>query len=95
VAPSLDTSPYLAYVEWFSPLSAAPDRKHKMYKVTRSIQNGRRSASIIQVDSILGSVHLFPRFGATTPQEWNTFTVLDHCNTFYVNPFAHIDSYLR
>lgn len=95
VAPSLECSPYLAYVEWFSPLPAAPDPKHKMFKVTRSMQNGRRSASVIRVDSILGSVHLFPRFGVTPPQEWNTFTVLEQCNSFYVNPFAHVDSYLR
>ena len=95
VAPVLDTSPHLAYVEWFSPLAATPDPKHRMYKVTRLIQSGRRSASIIRVDSILSSVHLFPRFGATTPREWNTFTVLDQCNSFYVNPFADIDSYLQ
>ena len=96
VAPSLTTSPHLAYVEWFSPLAAAPDPKHRMYKVTRMKQNGCRSASIIRVDTILGSVHLFPRFGATTPREWNTsFTVLDQYNSFYVNPFADIDSYLR
>ncbi|KAN0103997.1 hypothetical protein V8E52_011427 [Russula decolorans] len=95
VAPSLDTSAHLAYVEWFSPFAAAPDPKHRMYKVTRMLRNGRRSASIIRVDTILSSVHLFPRFGATTPREWNTFTVLELCNTFYVNPFADVDSYLR
>ena len=95
VAPSLDVSPYLAYVEWFSPFAAAPDPKHQMYKVTRATKNGQRSASIVRVDALLGSVHLFPRFGATTPREWNTFTVMDHCNTFYVNPFADVDSYLR
>ncbi|KAF8496900.1 hypothetical protein F5888DRAFT_1614460, partial [Russula emetica] len=59
VAPSLDTSPHLAYVEWFS-LVAALDPKHRMYKVTRMSWNGRRSASIIRVDTILSSVHLFP-----------------------------------
>ena len=95
VAPSLDTSPHLAYVEWFSPLAPAPDPKHRMYKVTRTHQNGRRYSSIIRADTILGSVHLFPRFGATTPREWNSFTVLDECNSFYVNSFADIDSYLR
>ncbi|KAN0124797.1 hypothetical protein V8E52_001349 [Russula decolorans] len=95
VAPSLDTSAHLAYVEWFSPFAAAPDPKHRMYKVTRMLRNGHRSASIIRVDTILSSVHLFPRFGATTPREWNTFTVLELCNTFYVNPFADVDSYLR
>jgi hypothetical protein len=95
VAPSLDTSPYLAYVEWFSALTAVPDPKHQMYKVTRSTQNGRRCASVIRADTILGSVHLFPRFGARTPRELNSSTVLDKYNTFYVNPFADIDTYLR
>jgi hypothetical protein len=96
VAPLLETSPHLAYVEWFTPLSAAPDPKHKLYKVTRATQrqDGRRIASIINVDSILGSVHLLPHFGATTG-EWNSFTVLERCHSFYVNPFSHIDSYLR
>ena len=95
VAPSLDSSPHLAYVEWFSPLAAAPDAKHRMYKVTRTTRNGRRSASIIRADTILGSVHLFPRFGVSTPLQWSSFTVLEQCNSFYVNPFADIDSYLR
>ena len=95
VAPSLGTSPHLAYVEWFSPLASAPDLKHHMYKVTRSMKNGRRVAGVIHVDSILGSVHLFPRFGATIPQEWNNLTVLEQCNVFYVNPFADIDSFMR
>lgn len=97
VAPSLETgtSPYLAYVEWFSPLAAAPDPKHHMYKVTRTTRNGRRCASVIRVDTILGSVHLFPRFGAVIPKEWNSFTVLEQCTSFFVNPFQDIDSYLR
>jgi hypothetical protein len=95
VAPSLDESPHLAYVEWFSPLPSTPDPKHKMFKITRSTINGRRSSSVIRVDSILGSIHLFPRFGATIPPELNSFNVLEMCNTFYINPFTDIDSYLR
>ena len=96
VAPALDASPHLAYVEWFSPLAAAPDRKNKMYKVMRLTENGRRCASIIRVDTILGSVHLFPQLeSTTTPREWNSFTVLEQCNSFYVNPFAGLDSHLR
>ena len=60
VALSLGTSTHLAYVEWFSPLTAAPDLKHCMYKVTRLMKNGQRSTGVIHVDSIFGSVHLFP-----------------------------------
>jgi hypothetical protein len=85
---------YLAYIEWFSPIPAVPDPKHLMYKVSRSIQGGRRSASIIPVDSITCSVHLLPRFGPVTPREWNTFTVLDKCQTFYINAFTNVQSYM-
>ena len=96
VAPSLDTVPptYLVYVEWFSPLSAAPDPKHLMYRVSRPIENERRSAAIIPLDRIVCSVHLIPRFGPVTPPEWSSFTVLDQCQTFYVNPFTDRSSYL-
>jgi len=103
VAPSLNVSPHtsphtshhLAYVEWFSPLAVAPDPKHGMYKVRRLFQNGRRSTTIIRADTIVGSVHLFPQFGATFPQQWNSFMVLELCNRFYLNPFTDVDNYLR
>jgi hypothetical protein len=96
VFPLLDTRPprFLAYVEWFSPIPATPEPKHLMYKVSRSIQGGRRNASIISVDAILRSVHLLPRFGPVMPRDWNTFTVLEKCPTFYVNPFADMHSYM-
>ena len=96
VFPSPDTRPplYLAYVEWFTPIPARPDPKHRMYKVSRSIQNGQRNAAIIPVESIVCSVHLLPRFGPARPQEWNTFTVLEECHSFYINPFTDMYSYL-
>ncbi len=91
----LDTPPkYLAYVEWFTPLPAIPDPKHGMYRVSRLTENGHRSASIITVESIVRSIHLIPHFGPVMPREWNSFTVLELCNTFYVNPFADVHSYL-
>ena len=87
-------SKHLAYAEWFSPLPAIPDPKHGMYKVSRLTENGRRSASVITVESIVCSIHLIPRFGPVMPREWNSFTVLEHCNTFYLNPFTDVHSYL-
>jgi hypothetical protein len=97
VFPLLDALPiHLAYVEWFSSLSAAPDPKHLMHRVSRSLQtDGSRCAEVIPVDSILCSVHLIPRFGPVTPRDWSSFTVLEQCHTFYVNPFTDRDSYLR
>jgi hypothetical protein len=96
VSPALDTlSPtHLAYVEWFSPITAAPDPKHQLYRVSRQMCNGHRSASIIPVDMILYSIHLIPQFEPVMPKEWNSFMILDQCQIFYVNPFCNIHSYL-
>jgi hypothetical protein len=90
----VDALKHLAYIEWFTPLPATPDPKHGMYRVSRLMENGCRSASIIPVESIIHNIHLIPRFGPVVPQEWGSFTVLELCNTFYVNPFANVYSYL-
>ena len=58
------------------------------------MQGGHRRATIIPLDVILCSVHLIPRFGPVTHPEWNSFTVLDQCNTFFVNPFTDLRNYL-
>ena len=96
VAPLLDTSlpTHLAYVEWFTPITSSPDPRHQMHRVSRQIQDGCRCASIIPVDWIRRSIHLLPQFGPVVPQGCNSFTVLDKCNTFYINPFSDVDNYL-
>ncbi len=55
--------------------------------------SGQRRATVIPVESILGSVHLLPQFGPIMPH-WNSFSALDQCNTFYVNPFSDRHNYL-
>ena len=95
--PTLETMPptHLAYIEWFSPIPSTLDPRHKMYKVSRSTKNGRQCASVIPAESILGSVHLIPQFGQDFPREWNSFSVLERCQSFYINPFTDIHGYLR
>src|SRR4029077_706212 len=87
---------YLAYIEWFNPIPTMPDSNHGMYRVSRSFNRWRRRASIIPVDTITSSVHLFPRIiPDSSPREgWNSFTVLEHCHSFYVNPFSDRDTFL-
>jgi len=88
---------YLAYIEWFSPLSALPDANSQMYKVTKLAHknhDSRQSVAIIPIDSILCSIHLFPQFKSPTPQYWDTFSVLEQCNAFWVNPFSDRYNYL-
>ena len=96
VCPSLDTSPktHLAYVEWFSPLTGTPGTPHLMHRVSRLMKNGECRMGIIRVDWILRSIHLLPSFGPVVPREWNSFTVLDQCQVFYVNPFTDVRSYI-
>jgi hypothetical protein len=96
VCPSLDTSPatFLAYVEWFSPLVTIPDPAHHMYRVSRLRKDGEPRGGIIPVDWVLRSIHLLPCFGPVVPQQWSSFTVLDQCQTFYVNPFTDVHSYM-
>jgi hypothetical protein len=96
VFPSDDITPpkHLAYVEWFSPLPGTPDPVNKMYKVSRMFHDGTRRASILPVEAILCSVHLFPRLSPNSPQDWVSSSILEHCQSFYVNPFSDRNSYL-
>ena len=86
--PSCPAPPsYLTYVEWFSPPSL-PDPTHRMCQISRHFgSHGRRSASIIPLADICRSVQLFPVFGSAASQLWKGPTVLEECQTFYVNPF--------
>ena len=92
--PGTSAPTHLAYTEWFSPLSATWDINHQMYRVTRLMHSDQQCATVIPVESILGSVHLLPQFGPITPHDWNGFSVLEKCNTFYVNPFSDRHNYL-
>ncbi|KAH9021194.1 hypothetical protein EDB85DRAFT_1872004, partial [Lactarius pseudohatsudake] len=95
--PSADIAPptHLAYVEWFSPIPTTPDSNSGLYKVSRLTRNGRCLAGVIPVDSIYSSVHLLPRFGQLEDiTGCNTFSVLELCHSFYINPFSSRDIYL-
>jgi hypothetical protein len=96
VFPSDDITPpkHLAYIEWFSPLPGTPDPVNKMYKVSRMFHDGMRRASILPVEAILCSIHLFPRLSPNSPQDWVLSSILEHCQSFYVNPFSDRNSYL-
>ena len=75
------------------PIPTAPEHDSSLYKVSRMVWNGWRVASVIPVESILYSVHLFPHFEQDM-QNWNTFTVLDSCHSFYLNSFRNCNIFL-
>jgi len=81
---------HLAYVEWLTPLREEPDPHHLLYQVSaeRDTEGNHLVASIVPLDDIRRSVHLFPKFGRVAPHTWTSSNVLDLCQTFYVNSFT-------
>ncbi|KAF8986396.1 hypothetical protein BDQ17DRAFT_1259683, partial [Cyathus striatus] len=84
-----DNPEHLAYVEWFSDIPDEPHPSHLMYKISpKKDKDGDRLGEIIPVERIQRSVHLFPKFGAFAPVQWTSSTVLDLCDTFFINSFT-------
>ncbi|KAG1860757.1 hypothetical protein F4604DRAFT_1882538 [Suillus subluteus] len=89
--PTVHLPTHLAYVEWFTPFPPAADRNSRLYKLSQSLRRGDTVASIVPVANIERSVHLIPRFGVMAPREWMSDTVLEDCDTFWLN--LYIDRY--
>ncbi|KAJ6550698.1 hypothetical protein B0H10DRAFT_2169918 [Mycena sp. CBHHK59/15] len=85
---------YLVYVEWFTAFKSQPEPNHLMYKISRLEKHGARVSSIISIDNIRRSVHLFPKFGRVAPREWTSSDVLEKCPTFFVSCFTDRHSYV-
>ncbi|CDO77553.1 hypothetical protein BN946_scf184912.g52 [Trametes cinnabarina] len=74
----------LAYVDWFSTFTA-PNPVHGLYKVSRPRgRSGEKLPSVIPVNQIRRSCHLYPDFGPVAPRDWSSSTVLDQCEQFWV-----------
>jgi hypothetical protein len=55
--------------------------------------HGHRAASIIPLTDVCRSVQLFPVFGPVAHQNWQSLTVLEECQSFYINPFLNKHMY--
>ncbi|KAJ3928901.1 MAG: hypothetical protein NXY57DRAFT_1050289 [Lentinula lateritia] len=79
---------HLAYVMWFTKFTVNPEPATGLYRVKRDIESGGLcTASIVALDSIVCSAHLFPQWGGSVPPEWTSETVLDHAPSFLLNIF--------
>ncbi|THV03159.1 hypothetical protein K435DRAFT_817339 [Dendrothele bispora CBS 962.96] len=91
-----DISPptHLAYVEWFTKFTRQLDPSSGMHRLKRQVMSdGSLSVSVIPVEMIKQSVHLFPKWGGTVPSDWTCENVLDVCPTFLLNPFCDLHTY--
>lgn len=77
----------LAYIEWFTPFRT-PDPLTGMYIISRSSRSHHVYAEIIEVDRLVRNCHLIPKCGKQINPDWTFESVLDKCNTFYLNSFV-------
>ncbi|KAJ7488757.1 hypothetical protein B0H11DRAFT_1720307 [Mycena galericulata] len=62
-----------------------------MYKIS-SLEE--RIASIIPIENIRRTIHLFPQFGPVVPRAWRNQNVLDTATKFYVSPWSDRHAYI-
>ena len=79
---------YLPNVEWFTPFPISADQNHLLYKISKLQVHSKQQVSIVPVQLIHQSVHLFPKFGAVAQDEWKSTNVLNLCQIFSTNPFS-------
>ena len=93
--PNINEVPkHFAYVEWYTTFTEDPEPDSLLFKVSPlKDATGGRICSIVPIANIRRSVQLLPKFGAVTPQEWTSSTVLDLANVFFVNSFTDVHSY--
>lgn len=86
----------LAYVEWFTPFGdRGRDKASQLYQVRHAkTSKARREASVIAVDSIIRSCHLFPVHGAQHNVWWKSATVLDSCSKFLFNEHMDLSTFM-
>ncbi|KAJ4466076.1 hypothetical protein C8R41DRAFT_780792, partial [Lentinula lateritia] len=86
----------LAYVEWFTKFSQKPEPHSHLYRVKPLFnRDGSRAASVISVEMIQQSVHLYPKWGGVVPSTWSYESVLDQSPSFLVSPFTDIHTYFN
>ena len=80
---------HLVYIEWYTSFADSPNHNHLLYDISPlQDQDGGQICSVIPLANIHRSIHLFPKFGPSAPQDWTSSNVLDLCDTFFVNSFT-------
>ncbi|KAJ3884978.1 hypothetical protein GG344DRAFT_59913 [Lentinula edodes] len=87
---------YLAYVEWFSRFPSRAESYTGLYRLKKQFnRDGTPAASILPMETIKHSVHLYLKWGGTVPAAWTSENVLDKCQTFLLSPFRDTHMYFN
>ena len=93
--PSASTN-HLLFIEWFSQVGSNSDSNSSFYKVKKSkkIKTNELDTDIISLNLVKQSIQLIPVFPRNSSDIiWTSDTVLDICNTFYINNWTSIRTY--
>ncbi|KAJ3998021.1 hypothetical protein F5050DRAFT_1798690 [Lentinula boryana] len=94
--PNIPPPTHLAYVEWYTRFSRNPEAFSGLYRLKCDVlADGTVAASIVPLDSILRSVHLFPKWGGAVPAGWTSESVLDNAPSFSLSVFKDNHSYFN
>src|ERR1700709_1095673 len=67
-----------------------------MYPISRDYRNDVQCAEVVEVDSLLRTCQLVPRFGrrANRALAWTSSNIIDRCDHFLINKFIdHVPSW--
>ena len=87
---------HLLFIKWFSQIGSEPDSNSRLYKVKKSKQlnTNEYETEIVLLSSVKQSIQLIPIFPKNNSSTiWTSETVLDLCNTFYINNWSSIRTY--
>ncbi|TDL30231.1 hypothetical protein BD410DRAFT_709709, partial [Rickenella mellea] len=87
---------HLVYVEWFTRPCSEPDEASLLYEVKKQRETGTGEivGEIIKLTDIRHSIQLFPKCGSKPINKaWTSATVLDQCESFYINNMGSLRTY--
>ncbi|THU90457.1 hypothetical protein K435DRAFT_911965 [Dendrothele bispora CBS 962.96] len=94
--PNMIPPKHLAYVEWFTKFARQPEPYSELYRVKlQKKSDGLPAVSVVPLDRIICSVHLYPKWGGAVPSGWTSETVLDDCTSFLVSIFKDSRTYIN
>lgn len=66
-----------------------------MYEVKKQRETGNAEivSEVVSLSSIRQSIQLIPKFGSKANREWTSETVLDKCESFYINNWGSLRTY--
>ena len=79
----------LAYIEWYAPFGTL-DAEMGMFIVKPSTQSHHVHGEVIEINWIVRSMHLLPKYGRKVNPGWTSQNVADHCQAFFTSPYSDI-----